>query len=167
MKIRFSFKLTALIVLLVIPLIIGVASTGYTGGPQPKPGKEGGAELVGKAVDGVLNSVVVEHRVVQYIVLNCRDADLVLGPAVGVYSTEDNLGSITAECSGEEEELCIEGFIFGDLFSPDNDPEPDLLDCFPEADGFFYNDLIITRVKNFINTGKSISAEVTLKAGQE
>jgi hypothetical protein len=154
--------------MLTILVLVAIASISYAGGPLPGP-KKGGPTLVGKSVDGQLNSIVVfSGEVVQYIVLFCDNSDIVLGPVVDQYSTNaDNLADTTAECLSEEDTLCIEGLKFGDVFSPTNNPDPALEACFPEADGFFNNDLFITRVKNFTNTGVSISADVALQAGQE
>jgi len=59
-------------------------------------------------------------------------------------------------------ELCLEGWILPGEAA-------DLLgtECFPdlEDDGFTPVDLAITRVKKFIKTDSSISAEVTLRLG--
>lgn len=163
---RFTFKPAVLITLLAISLMFGAVLDGYAGGPLPSP-KAGGPILVGKGVDGLLNSVAVEGEVVQYIVLACKEADVVLGPAIDQYSTDPgNIGDTTAECSGAPGELCVEGLIFGDVFSTAPLDSP-LFDCFPEGDATTFKDLFITRVKNFINTGTAISAEVTLQAGQQ
>ena len=175
MYIKFAFKSVVLIVLLAIPLIFGAASNGYAGGPQPSPKDVGGPVLIGKAVDGLLTAVVVDPDgvldefevltgldpfIVEYILVTCKEAQVVLGPAINFPTSPENFAQVTAECPGEsQDELCLEGVIFGG--AADDLPQSA---CFPEANAT-YNDLVITRVKNFINTGTAISAEVTLQAG--
>jgi len=185
MYLRSTFKPIVLIAIMAIPLIVGTASIGYAGGPQPGPKDVDGPELIGKAVDGLLSAVVVDPAdleldqlghlsgvvgsfVVQHIVVICKGEQVVYGPAINSPSSyEADLARTKAECTGvndgELEELCIEGMIFAD--AADNAPQSA---CFPDADaGFGYDDIIITRVRNFINTGKSISAEVTLRLGKQ
>ena len=175
MYIKLAFKPVALIVLLVIPLIFGAASIGYAGGPQPAP--EGFELAKFKAIDGLLTAVVVDPQaeetvdpfdglasdqalfIVEHIVLICKEADVVYGPGINFPSlSPDELARTTAECSGEDGELCLDGWIFPEA-------RKKLPACFEDAP-IGFNDLIITKVKRFINTGKAISAEVTLQLGR-
>jgi hypothetical protein len=167
---KFAFKPVSLIILLAVPLLFANASTGHAGGPQPGP-KESGIEFVGHAVDGLLNAVIVDLNpddaiedlsVVQYIVVICKEAQVVLGPKFDEYSTPQDLPDTTAECL-DDSDLCLEGFMFPDVINSFDSP---LLDCFPEARPLEIDDLFITKVKNFVNTRTAISAEVTLRLGQ-
>ena len=180
MCIRFTFKPLALITLLAIPLIFGTASIGYAAGPQPLP--EGFALAKSKGIDGLLTAVVVDPDsdlasgltvgvgqgpfVVQSIVLICKEQPVLYGPSVDFPSASPvNLADTTAECPGIDplSELCLEGWIFPEAAA-------NLLgtDCFPNVQPGIGSpvDLVITRVRNFINTGDSINAEVTLRLGQ-
>jgi hypothetical protein len=187
---RNSINPAILMISISIFVLIIVAPTVFAGGPAP--GLEG-VTFEGKSVDGVLNAVVVnpadypsealgfypdifsdgaEPFVLQYIVLTCKDAEkevrqVVFGPDINFPSTSpDNLKEIKAECTGEVEpgttELCLEGWIFGGAAVE----EPQSV-CFPERTDLGSNDIVITKVKNFVNTGTAISAEVTLQLGQQ
>lgn len=172
-----TLKPVVIIVALSITLIFGVLSSGHTGGPQPGPKEEGGPLFVGKSVDGFLTAVIVDQNaigadivlgeddpafIVQHIVVTCKDADVVLGPAINFPSPDQSsLEQTMAECV-DEGELCIEGLAFEAALIR----YPDLRGCFPGEDSDF-TDVFITRVKNFINTGTAISAEVTLRLGQQ
>ena len=176
---RFTFKPAVLIILLAISLMFGAVSNGHAAGLQPPPE---GLVLEGKAVDGLLYAVVVDPAdpeldqdgvlseetgsfIVQHIVVICKEAEVVYGPMINfpIIGTE-NFADITAEYPGADPagELYIEGWIFeGAAVLPPQSA------CFPEAVEGFLDDIIITRVKNFINTGTVISAEVTLRLGQQ
>ena len=166
-------------------LMIVIPSAVLAGGPlSGLPG----VNLEGKSVDGVLNAVVVDPAdyptgppefypdifsvgapifVLQYIVLTCKDAEgevrqVVFGPDIDFPSSSpENLAVTKAECTGDED-LCLEGWIFGGAAAE----EPQSV-CFPETTEFGSNDIVITKVKNFVNTGTTISAEVTLQLGQQ
>ena len=169
MDIKHTFKPLMLTIFLLIPLMIGNASMGYAGGPlSPPPGNFILAKS--KAVDGLLSAVIVDSDggspyVVQYIVVMCKEAEIVLGPAINDYSTPETLPLTTAECS-DDNESCLEGLILVDTANPDPNV-PSAAPCFPEAYEPPGNnkDLIISRVRNFINTGTTLSAEVTLQLG--
>jgi hypothetical protein len=172
MKLR-SYSITILLyILFAILLSVSAAPHGYAGGPLPGPNK-GGPTLAGKGVDGELNAVALNSGdIVQYIVLFCKDTDFVLGPLVNIYTTNVNdLAATIEECTDEEDptELCVEGFVLPNIFLTEPPGSP-LFDCFP-AGSETYNNLYITRVKNFVNTGISpdtataISAEITMQAG--
>jgi len=157
-------KPTAFITILILVLTFGTASIGLAGGTQPDPA--GFALAKSKGVDGLLNAVVLGDEVVQYIVLMCKESPVVLGPSVNIPSqSPENLAETTAECPGSDPlgELCLEGWIFRDAAA---DPALADANCFPEAEAGILADLSISRVKNFINTGTAISAEVTLQLGQ-
>lgn len=170
---KFGLKSIMKNALLATVLIFGVASIGYAGGPQP--GQEG-LVFEGKAVDGLLNAVVVDPAVtdqngvlgdvapfiVEYIVLSCKEADVTFGPAINFPIIDlINFDQIKAECE-QEGDRCLEGWVFEG--AADNLPQSA---CFPDAVEGLLDDIIITRVKNFIKTDTSISAEVTLRLGQQ
>jgi hypothetical protein len=177
---KYGFKSLAIIALFTIPLIFNIASNGYAGGPQPLP--EGFTLAKAKGIDGLLTAVVVDPDsdlasgltvgegqgsfVVQSIVLICKEQPVLYGPSVDFPSASPvNLADTTAECPGIDflSEFCLEGWIFPEAAA-------NLLgtDCFPNVQPGIGSpvDLVITRVRNFINTGDSINAEVTLRLGQ-
>lgn len=166
-------------------LIVGLVSNGNAGGPQPTPGNF--ILDKSKGVDGLLTAVVVDPEsdlaynldvaegqgpfVVQTIVLTCKKTQVFLGPAIDEPSSSpDDLAITKAECISDEEDpnfgtdLCLEGWILlgagADLLGTE---------CFPNVDPSDVNspvDLSITRVRNFVNTGDAISAEVVLRLGR-
>jgi hypothetical protein len=151
--------------LLAVLLIFSITSIGFAGGPQSQA--PGNFELINsKSVDGLLNAVVGDDgMVVQYIIVTCKAGQGILGPLYDAYSTSpDNLADTKADCS--ESDFCLEGQIFQDALSYDTNNPPPYAACFPDAEPSLYDDLIITRAKNFINVVTAISAEVTLQLGQ-
>jgi hypothetical protein len=166
---KLTLKRWFLMVLLAVPLILSITSIitsiGYAGGPlSPAPAN---FELINsKAVDGLLNAVVDENDdVVQYIIVTCKAGQGILGPLNNSYSrSSQNLADTEADCS--ESDYCLEGQIFEDVLSYDPNDPPPYIACFPDAVPLQYDDLIITRAKNFINVDTAISAEVTLRLGQ-
>ena len=172
MNIRSYSITTLLFVLFAILFTVGSTPNGYAGGPLPGPNK-GGPTLAGKSVDAELNAVALSAtEIVQYIVIYCKNSEVVLGPLVSIYTTnESDLADTVAECVNEDDptELCVEGFALPNIFLSEP-PDSPLFECFP-AGGETYNNLYITRVKNFVNTGMEpdsatiIKADITLQAG--
>jgi hypothetical protein len=174
---KFAIKTAVLTFLLAITLTFVAGLKAYAGGPQPK---KGGPQLAGKTVDGFLNVVVVDPAIaldpgeilgevggnftVETIVIDCKDNQVLIGPAISTFiPSETEITTIDAECSDGVNNLCLEGLVLDDVAA-----NPDLLstDCFPDTIQGSLDDLVITRVKNFIRTSSSISAEITLQLGQ-
>ena len=150
-----GLKRLALSIMLAIPLIIGAASDGFAGTEGGPPG----AKISGKAIDSVLTAVLVvptegDPYVVSVIVGTCNKSPVVFGPEIGIGEDgtirPDNIASIKASCEQPGDE-CVEYYELPDAGPPG---------CYSDLGG---EDLIITRVKNFINAGTAISAEVSVQ----
>ena len=181
---RDTLKHSIISTIVVICLIFAATSIAFAGGPQPRPGREGGPEVTGKAVDGLYTAILVkpgefydtgeillevdEQFVLETITIICKQAQVVLGPGINEYSDPINFSKLTAEGEGDpndpsNEEFCLEGNIIGD--QADDPPQSQ---CFPvEGVEIGFDDIVITRVRSFTKTDTTISAEVTLMLGRE
>ena len=132
-------------ILIVTTLVFGVNFVAFSGGPEPGDG----TKITGKAKTVILTAVQISINgwpvVVQVIVGECNDAQFQIGP----YVEED--GAITS--------TNIAGIVESDLLLqilPDAGPAG----CYSESGG---EDLIITKVTEFFNSGTTVSAVVNLQ----
>ena len=133
-------------IVIVTTLVFGVNFVAFSGGPEPPPD---GTKITGKAKTVILTAVQISINgwpvVVQVIVGECNDAQFQLGPYV-----EGN-GLIT---STNIAEIIESDLLYQTL--PDAGPAG----CYSEYGG---EDLIITKVTEFFNSGTTVSAVVNLQ----
>jgi hypothetical protein len=141
---KFRFKALVLTVLFIIPLIFGATSNVFAQDPPS------GAKITGKAISAVLTAVVIRINnfpvVVQVIVGICNNIPFAIGPDVNDPIDPDTIPTIIQEQ--------VEG-----IFLPDAGPAG----CYSEFGG---DDLVITRVSNFSNTGEAMGADISLQLVQ-
>lgn len=133
-------------IVIVTTLVFGVNFVAFSGGPEPPGGDE---KITGKAKRVILTAVQISINgwpvVVQVIVGECNDAQFQLGPYV-----EEN-GPITSNNIGD----IVESSLLYQVL-PDAGPAG----CYSEDGG---EDLIITKVTEFFNSGTAVSAVVNLQ----
>ena len=133
-------------IVIVTTLVFGVNFVAFSGGPEPPGGDE---KITGKAKRVILTAVQISINgwpvVVQVIVGECNDAQFQLGPYV-----EEN-GPIT---STNIDKIVESSLLYQIL--PDAGPAG----CYSEYGG---EDLIITKVTEFFNSGTTVSAVVNLQ----
>ena len=136
-----NFYSALLSMLLGISLLFGAASNGFAGEPPPD------SRITGKAIDAVLSAVIIRIEnfeiVVQTIVGTCNNVPFAIGPEVNNPITPELFGGILEEQ--------VEG-IYLENAGPAG--------CYSALGG---ENLVITRVSNFSNTGDAIGAEISLR----
>jgi hypothetical protein len=134
---------TLLCILLGSFLIFGAASNGFAGEPPPA-----GSTIAGKSESGVFTvvTIMIENFpvAVTSIVGECGSGSFVVGPAVNNPIEPDGISGIVA--SDLEDQYLKDADSYG---------------CYTHLET---DDLVITRARNFINTGDAISADVTIRA---
>jgi hypothetical protein len=138
---KFAFKTMVLSILLILPLMLGIALSGYAQEPPP------GSKITGKAAEAVFTAVVIQIAeidvVVQTIVGTCNKIPFVIGPLIDNPVTPANIGGVTKEQ--------MEG-IFLENVGPAG--------CYSEFGG---EDLVISKVSRFSNAEVAIGAEISLR----
>jgi len=140
---RFGLRTLVVSTLLVIPLVLGIALSGY--GEWEGPGQD---DVIGKkTAGGTFVSIQVEGLgcpfVVSFIQMTCNKTDYTVGPGINTGVTPDNIGTLLPE---DLENKLIE--------------EAGPLGCF-SADGG--DDIVIDKVTSFSNTGTAIIADIVIK----
>jgi hypothetical protein len=138
-----GFSKALLYILLSCFLIFVAASSGFAGEPPPA-----GSTIAGKSASGVFTVVKIRIEnlpvAVASIIGECDSGPFVVGPVVNNPITPPNIPGIAAS----------------DL---DNQylEDADTAGCYSALGT---NDLVITKARNFINTGTAIKADVTIRA---
>ena len=132
-----------MIVLVVALFVFGGISPGISGGPEPPTG----SKITGKAMSAILTAVQISINgwpvVVQVVVGECNGAPFQIGPIVNGAIIPENIGVIVDS-----------DLVYQQL--PDAGP----VGCYSPYGG---DDLIITKVTEFYNSGTAVSTEISLQ----
>lgn len=135
--------------LIVITLILGVAVSGYAATSTLKEPPDSNKErIIGPPIDGVLTATLNEDGISATVVVvgNCNKAAIVFGPGPFPVNTEPTVGKTFSETTAAD----IENYRM-------NGAGP--AGCFSTAGG---ENLIITGVTKFNNTGTAIGADISI-----
>jgi len=144
-----NFYPALLSMLLGVFLLFGAASNGFAGEP-PAPGEK----IAGKSSSGVFTVVTIMINdfpvAVTSIVGECNRMPFVVGPVVN--NPIEPAGGAAGKSIPDIEASDLENQVLRDA---------DTAGCYEDLGT---DDLVINTVRNFLNTGTAISADVTLRA---